>query len=89
MRDVDFIGFVFKDTSLTGDGQGLDRGCTTFKPGIAGQVSSFIVFDHWACNFYRSSDCGEGFMFEAGNRSDLGIEGKDNDAAQSTWCNTF
>ena len=89
LSDIKYIGFVYEHWRYKGLDQPLKNKCTKMWPDMAGQVSSFIVLEHWACNFYRSSDCGEGFMFEADNRSDETLKGKDNDAVQSIWCNTL
>ena len=88
LSDIKYIGFVYEHWRYEGEDQYLFEGCTILGPNLAGKVSSFMVFE-WACNFYRSSDCGEGFMFEADNRSDETLKGKDNDAVQSIWCNTL
>ena len=83
------IGNVYAGAKFGGAWHHLKEGCNVLGPKLAGQVSSFKINDHWACNFYRSDNCREGFMFEAGNRSDATLKGNDNDAARSVWCNPF
>ena len=86
------VGIVYADPMFQGEGQTLERNCTTFREGVAGKVSSYLLFPNEPpCDFYRSSDCTFGRMYDPGgewrNVGNSRLTGKESDdQAYSAWC---